>query len=152
MTDKCKAKGAKVTLLFYRARGNPRATILDKIVAWLDGGIFSHVEIVTRVDGYHVYTVGCHLFRGGVSRGYYDTRVDSCEFVTVEAVDNGAAFFEATLGKRYSICAAMRTKWHWLPRLGGWCCSSWVAAALGWAHAETLGVRDVYEMALLSEA
>lgn len=142
----------QITLLFYRASGNPGATILDKLVAWIDGGIFSHVEIVTKVDGYLVETVGCHLFRGGVSRGYYDTRIDSCEFVTVHANDNGSCVFAATQGKRYSIYAAMRTKLHWLPRLGGWCCSSWVAAALGWANAETLGVRDIYEMALISEA
>ena len=143
---------AKVTLLFYRAKGNPRATLLDKLVAHIDGGIFSHVEIVTKVDGYLVETVGCHLFRGGVSHGYYDTRLDSCEFITVEAVDNGAAFFEATKGKRYSVYAALRTRWHWLPRLwGGWCCSSWASTYLGWANADVLGVEDARETALLIE-
>ena len=141
---------AKVTLLFYRAKGNPRATLLDKLVAWVDGGIFSHVEIVTKVDSYLVETIGCHLFRGGVSRGYYDTRIDSCEFKSFESTNNGGALFLATAGRWYSVYAALRTRWHWLPRLwGGWCCSSWVAAALGWANADTLGVQDVYEMAEL---
>ena len=60
---------AKVTMLFYRAFDNPHATLLDKLVAWLDGGIHSHVEVVTNNAPWALHTVGCHLMRVGWMAG-----------------------------------------------------------------------------------
>ena len=143
-------KMAKVTLLFYRAFDNPHATLLDKLVAWIDGGIHSHVEVVTNNAPWALHTVGCHLMRGGVSAGDYTAEADYCDIVTFDAVDNAHALYLATRGQGYSILAAAATRWHWLPTRG-WACNVWAAAACG-MDGRRLPIWKLFEIACASKA
>lgn len=137
----------QTTLVFYRAFGNPTATLLDKFVAWIDGGEHSHVEIVSYIKGTNVYTMGCHFGRGGVSKGYYNTLYDACDFVTVEHEGNLQMFFDGTEGQPYSIVGAARTRWNWLPETKGWCCSTWTAAYFNLKNYRLRKVRHVLQWA-----
>ena len=132
----------KKTLVFYRAKNG---TLLDKLVAWLDGGPHSHVEILDTEFGGYLLTYGAHLGRGSVSRGIYNP--EECDFYVVNSDIDLEAFYKKTEGEPYRVWAAMRAKWNWLPDFGGWCCSTWIAAALGLPDFKFFKVSQVCEWA-----
>ena len=138
----------QVTLLFYPAK-QPTATWLDRLVAWIDGGQFSHVEIVERIEANLVYTVGCHAGRGGVSRGIYNDIRERFELVTVDAYNPSIqAIIKGTMGAPYNYLGALRTVLPWLPEpTKGWCCSTWAADVLFLESAATFGVEKLYQWA-----
>ena len=137
------------TLLFYRAFNNPTATILDQLIATIDGGQFSHVEIIESSDNMNeVRTIGCHAVRGGVTRGYYDLKKSACEIIVIESDADPFGYFNRTFGQPYSYVGAARTRWNWLPETKGHCCSSWLARAFQLLQPEFYGVEDLRQWAL----
>lgn len=126
--------------IFYKANST-NATWLDKLVAKLDGGRFSHVEVVIGETDTHWKTVGCRISRGGVTPA---TIAKTSDWITA-ADDIELPNFIGELYTPYSILKAPRTRWKWFPSLGkGLVCSTFVAKMQGRADYEYMGVQDLW--------
>ena len=140
-------------LLFYYAR-QPNSTWLDRLIAKVDGGVFSHVEIITAQDDQYTHTRGCHAGRGGVTTGLYTEPID--RFMVLEA--HSEVFSDSEVLTRalqikgsYSYLGALKTVFKWIPKsMVGYCCSTWVATVLGIDNPKNIGIKDLYFIVMQS--
>ena len=138
-------------ILFYkgRKRDNPKATFLDRLICFVDGGMYSHVEFIVPVSqpvpGY-VTTWGSHAMRGGVSDGLFHES-EAYDIVELDSTNLGALY--NNIGKlfgKYDFIGLPRTKWSWWCKPNGrYFCSSLMAASFKIEHAHYMGVEDFYQ-------
>ena len=129
-------------IIAYKASAG---TWLDKLIAWLDGSQYSHVELVLGQDKTHYITTGCHWGRGGVSVGYIRINpLEWDEFVTPDVVSEAMESTALMARDRgYAIHKLPRTKWRWWPTFGrGFVCSTYLAWLLGFNDPDSYGVKD----------
>ena len=131
--------------LFYKASED---ALIGKLIAWVDGSPYSHVEIVEREDESYYYTIGCHWGRGGVTRGMY-RKDDAGVVIVVNAALGTDALTLAQIMLEeqipYAVHKMFRTLWSWWPCFGnGMICSSFVAECLERPKNDSWGVAAIY--------
>ena len=133
-------------LLFYRAKAD---TLLGKLIAYIDGSPFSHVELVVREDDRYFYTIGCHWGRGGVKTGIYPKNDD---IVIREMATNNPSYLDHAMRLvqediPYASHKMFRTLWSWWPCFGkGLICSSFIATIQNLPNPDSWGVAAIYNL------
>lgn len=133
-------------LLFYKAETD---TLLGKLIAYIDGSPFSHVELVVREDDRYFYTVGCHWGRGGVKPSIYPKNSDIVirELRTSEPCYLDIAMRLIQAGTPYAAHKMPRTLWSWWPCFGkGLVCSSFIATIQNLPNPDSWGVAAIYNL------
>ena len=128
-------------IIFYRAStGN----LFDKLVSKIDGGIYSHVEIVVDETPTHWVTIGSSNRDGGVRAGFF-SKSDHWDIVEIsESLKDGTPY----LGHGYDWIGLLTTVWGWWPNCKNrWVCSAFVAKLAGLPSPKEWGVQDIYEWA-----
>ena len=138
-------------LLFYKGRkvDNPRATIFDRGICWVDGGKYSHVEFIIPtsqpIAGYYK-TWGSHAGRGGVSEGLYN---ENEAFDIVEIDDSYLWALYNNIGRlfgKYDYLGLPRTKWSWWFEPGDrFFCSALMGECFMIPGSQYMGVEDFYQ-------
>lgn len=124
-------------IIFYRAStGN----LFDKLVSKIDGGIYSHVEIVVSETDTHWVTIGSSNRDGGVRIGYL-RKSDHWDIVQIgQDLEGGTTY----IGHGYDWIGLLTTVWSWWPNCKNrWVCSAFVAKLAGLPSPKEWGVQDI---------
>lgn len=133
-------------LIFYRAKSG---NLFDKLVAKIDGGEYSHIEIVIGQTPTHWETIGSSNRDGGVRLGFFrkSTHWDIVE-ISAELADG-----ESYLDQGYDWLGLLTTVWGWWPNCKKrWVCSAFVAKLAGLPNPKEWGVQDIFEWAITNGA
>lgn len=126
-------------IILYKAN---RGNLFDKLVSKIDGGPYSHIEIVTRETPTHWITIASSNRDGGVRSGYIP-KSDNWDVIQTD-IKFGDNPFIRYLRDDYDWPGLATTIWPWFPSLPhAWVCSSFVAEVLGLPDPKTYGVADI---------
>lgn len=133
-------------LLFYKAASG---NLFDKLVAKVDGGTYSHVEIVVSETATQWVTVGSSNRDGGVRIGYF-RKSDHWDTVQIKPeLKDGTAY----IGQGYDWIGLGTTVYPWWPNCKKrWVCSAFVAELAGLPSPKEWGVQDIFEWAITNGA
>ena len=128
-------------LIFYKAKAG---SWFDKLVAWADKGVYSHVEIVLHETATHWTTVASSNRDGGVRVGLI-RKTDHWDVVVVSHTPNSALPY---LRHGYDWIGLGRTLWRWWPHCPRrWVCSTFAAELFNLPDPRGFGVQDLYKWA-----
>ena len=125
-------------LVFYKANyGN----IFDKAISLVDGGPYSHVELVTA-ENENYWTTFASSNREGKVRMRLMPKSDHWDVVDVGPIRTKD--LERYLGADYDWIGLGRTIWDWFPAQDdAWVCSAILAEVFGLENPKTYGVEDL---------
>ena len=129
-------------LIFYKAHtGN----CFDKAVGKIDGGEYSHVELVIRETDTHWITVGASNRDGAVRVG---TIAKTAHWDTVNIAPEPPQDASYYLHAGYDWIGLGRTIWKWWPYCKRrWVCSTFIASLYCLPDSRSWGVQDIYTWA-----
>ena len=123
-------------LIFYKAKNG---RLFDKLVAWADGGIYSHVEIVLTETPTHWITAASSPRDGGVRIGMI-RKTERWDVFRVSQTPKDATPF---LRCKYDWLGLWRTIVRWWPYCKRrWVCSTFAAELFGLPDPRSFGVQD----------
>lgn len=132
----------KTYLAFYKGKG----TWIDKLIRYIDGSKYSHVEfVIKQQDGkYKCYSSSAR--DGGVRLKYMNLNSNNWDLIPIKTINNFMDIFFIYQFSGYDYLGLFSTKWGWFPNIPNRVfCSELVAKMLGIPNAETYGIKKLYD-------
>lgn len=140
---------AYVAFYIANTRVNPKLRLWDKIVSYIDGSPYSHVELAIPLER-ESSTFMCYsssIRDGGVRKKQIELTSEHWILVPVKIdLSRAMAVFNYYEGCGYDLLGLGSTKWKWFPNIPNhFFCSEIVANMLGKIDCSNYGVKRLYE-------